>query len=168
MSWQGGPPPLPLLREIRLLSALTDAELTRLLEFGTLVRREAHANIIIEGELSWGVYLLLSGAVGVYKTNKLTGMSYDIGQIRDPGFFGEMSLVDENPRSATVKALTDCVLFHIGRDSFLKFANSSQSLRNRFYEACVRVLIERLRELDDSYVVSQYQLWKIALRKDAA
>lgn len=168
MSWQGGAPPIPLLREIRLLSSLTDAELARLLDFGSLVRREAHSNIIIEGELTWGVYLLLSGAVGVYKTNKLTGTSYDIGQIRDPGFFGEMSLVDENPRSATVKALTDCVLFHISRDSFLKFIGGSQNLKIRFFGACIGVLIDRLRELDDSYVVSQYQLWKIALRKDVA
>lgn len=168
MSWQGGPPPIALLREITLLSTMTDEELTQLLTFGSILKREAYSNIVIEGEFSWGLYLLLQGTVGVYRTNKMTGLTFDVGQIRDPGFFGEMSLVDESPRSATVQALTPCYLFYIHRDAFLRFVNRSTDLRIRFYLSCVKTLVARVRALDDSHVVNQYQLWKIALRKDAA
>src|SRR4051812_30560433 len=100
MSWQGRPP-VSLFREIKLLETMTDAEINRLIDYGQLQKREAHSNVVIEGEFTWGLYLLLQGAVGIFKTNKLTGTTYDIGQLREPGFFGEMSLVDENPRSAT-------------------------------------------------------------------
>lgn len=79
-----------------------------------------------------------------------------------------MSLVDENPRSATVRALTACNLFLLSKESFLQFIGSSSDLKVRFLDSCVRNLVARLRELDDNYVVSQYQLWKTALKKESA
>jgi CRP-like cAMP-binding protein len=106
--------------------------------------------------------------VGIIKTNKLTGDNYDVGQLRAGSFFGEMSLVDDNPRSATVKALTDCRLFYISKDTFFEFLGRSEALKMRFYESCIKDLVWRLRELGDNYVVNQYQLWKSATKKEAA
>lgn len=161
-------PTVPLLKEIKLLQTLTDSELSQLIQLGSGHAYEAHTNIIIEGELSWGLYLILQGIVGIYKNNKLTGEVYDVGQLRSGSFFGEMSLVDENARSATVRALTDCVLFYISKETFTKFLAQSKDLQVRFFESCVRIVVRRLRELDDNYVVSQYQLWKVAFKKEAA
>jgi CRP-like cAMP-binding protein len=161
-------PSISLLKEIKLLQPLTDAELTQVLQLGRWVRYEPHSNIVIEGELSWGLYLIIEGMVGIFKTNKLTGENYDIGQLRKGSFFGEMSLVDNNPRSATVKALTECELFCISKEAFQALLNHSPATKVRFYESCVKHLVARLRELDDNYVISQYQLWKIALKKEAA
>ncbi len=161
-------PSLGMLKEVRLLQTLNDSELKSLVELGTTASFEAHANIVIEGEMSWGLYLILEGVVGIYKTNKLTGENYDVGQLRRGSFFGEMSLVDENPRSATVRALTDCTVFYISKDRFEQFLSSGNDLKIRFMESCVRTLVGRLRELDENYVISQYQLWKTALKKEAA
>src|SRR5437763_1148142 len=111
-------PSVPMLKEIKLLQVLTDGELNQLITMGSPAVYEAHSNIIIEGELSWGLYLILEGIVGIFKNNKLTGETYDVGQLRTGSFFGEMSLVDNNPRSATVQALTDCQLFYISKDIF--------------------------------------------------
>jgi len=161
-------PSVPMLKEIKLLQNFTDDELAQLIRLGASAEYEAHSNIIIEGELSWGLYLIMSGNVGIFKNNTLTGEPYDVGQLRQGSFFGEMSLVDNNPRSATVKAQTDCNLFYISKDSFSQFLDTSANLKLRFYEKCVGTLVRRLRELDDNYVVSQYQLWKTALRKEAS
>ena len=161
-------PTVPMLKEIRLLQAFSDAELGQLIMLGSGSAYEAHSNIVIEGETSWGLYLILEGVVGIYKSNKLTGEHYDVGQLRYGNFFGEMSLVDDNPRSATVRALTDCHVFYISKDAFAKLLQSSTDLKLRFYEACVKNLVGRLRELDDNYVISQYQLWKTAMKKEAA
>lgn len=161
-------PSVPMLREVKLLRPFTDAELGQLIMAGAGATYEPHANIIIEGEMSWGLYVILEGIVGILKTNKLTGEAYDVGQLRQGSFFGEMSLVDENTRSATVKALTDCHLFYISKESFMAFLDQNADRKLRFYESCVKNLVHRLRELDDNYVISQYQLWKTALKKEAA
>lgn len=158
-------PSVALLREVKLLQSFSEAELSQLIQKGESQQFEAHSNIVIEGEMTWGLYLILDGMVGIFKTNKLTGENYDVGQLRRGSFFGEMSLIDNNPRSATVKALTDCHLFYISKDAFTAFIAQSKDVQLRFYENCIRTLVHRLRELDDNYVISQYQLWKIALTK---
>jgi CRP-like cAMP-binding protein len=161
-------PTVASIKDVKLLQVFSEAELAELLKLGAPASYEPHANIVIEGELSWGLYLILDGLVGIFKNNKLTGDTYDVCQLRAGTFFGEMSLVDENPRSATVRALTDSQLFYISKDNFYQFLNQSLDRKVRFYESCVKTLVERLRELDDNYVVSQYQLWKTALRKEVA
>lgn len=160
-------PSVPMLKEVRLLQCFKETELGKLIQLGVGTSHEAHSNIVIEGETSWGIYVILEGVVGIYKSNKLTGEHYDVGQLRYGSFFGEMSLVDDNPRSATVRALTDCQLFYISKDVFNQFV-STPDMKLRFFESCVKNLVGRLRELDDNYVISQYQLWKTALKKEAA
>lgn len=157
-----------LLKEVKLLATFTDSELGMLLNMGEVKEYEAHSNIVIEGEMTWGLYLILGGAVGIFKQNRLTGDTFDVGQLKAGSFFGEMSLIDNATRSATVKALTKCQMFVISKDAFQKFLGQSPSLKIKFYESCVKSLVQRLRELDDSYVVGQYQLWKVALKKEAS
>ena len=159
-------PSINTLKGIKLLKSFTDAELEELILLGTSSSFEAHSNIVIEGELSWGLYLILSGVVGIFKTNKMTGESHDIGELKAGSFFGELSLVDENPRSATVRALSNVDLFYISKETFLGYIEQSIELKSKFYMNCIKILVTRLRELDDNYVISQYQLWKSALRKE--
>lgn len=159
-----------LLKEVKLLSHLTDAELAELIQLGEARSYEPHANIVIEGEPSWGLFLILDGLVGIFKKNKLTGDVYDVGQLRKNNYFGEMSLVDEHPRSASVRALTRCQLLHISKDAFNQWLSRKPERRGRFIEDCVKTLVVRIRELDENYVISQYQLWQSVLRskKEAA
>lgn len=156
------------LKEVRLLSVFQAQELEYLIRMGQPHQFEAHSNVIIEGELSWGLYLILDGICGVFKTNKLTGDSFDVAQLQEGSFFGEMSLIDDQPRSATVKALTNCQLFFISKEVFQQFLKLAPTLQIRFQESCIRLLVGRLRELDDSYVTSQYQLWKTVMKREAS
>ncbi len=161
-------PSVSVLKGIKLLKVFSDQELTSLIQHGEAMGCEAYTNIVIEGETTWGLYLILDGMVGVYKRNKLTGVDYDVGQLRTGNFFGEMSLVDEYPRSATVRALSDCQLFSITKEAFHQFLSKNPNSKSKFYESCVETLVHRLRELDENYVISQYQLWKTALKKEAS
>lgn len=159
-------PTTELLKEVQLLKVFNENELADLVRAGTVQNYEAYSNVVIEGELSWGLYLILDGTVGIFKTNKMSGNNYDVGRIGKGGFFGEMSLVDENPRSATVRALTDSTLYFISKEAFEQFLSRSSDRKVRFLEACLKNIVGRLRELDDNYVISQYQLWKTALSKE--
>ncbi len=157
-------PTIELIRNVRLLQAFTDSELQAVLKQGEIIERESHANIVIEGELSWGLYIILDGVVGILKNNTLSGEVYDVGQIGAGGFFGEMSLIDEHPRSATVRALLPTRLLHISKERFMGLLDGSPGLKTKFYENCIKDLVKRLRELDENYVISQYQLWKTAIK----
>jgi CRP/FNR family cyclic AMP-dependent transcriptional regulator len=161
-------PSAEILKEVKLLKPLTLQELTTLLSMGEKQTFEAHTNILIEGENSWGLYLVLEGLVGIYKSNKLTGDFYDVGQLGPRTFFGEMSLVDDHPRSASVRALMETHVFYISKENFNQFIAEDGDRKIRFLDSCVQNLVVRLRELDDNYVISQYQLWKTAMKKEAA
>jgi CRP-like cAMP-binding protein len=156
------------LREINLLEVFSDQELAQLISLGTLASYEPQANIVIEGEMSWGLYLILAGHVNILKNNKLTNEAYEVGHLRAGNFFGEMSLVDEQPRSATVCTLTPCQVFCLTKDAFMEFLNRAPDLKTRFYENCARLLVHRLRDLGDNYVISQYPLWFTSLKKESA
>jgi CRP/FNR family transcriptional regulator, cyclic AMP receptor protein len=158
-------PTVALLKEVGLFKTLSDTELQQLISMGANTQYEEHSNVIIEGELSWGLFVVLEGMVGVYKLNKLTGDHFEVAQIKAGGFFGELSLVDDDPRAATIRCTTPCTLLQITKEQFTAFLNQSTDLKSRFYLSTIRSLIGRLRELDDNYVISQYQLWHVALRK---
>ena len=159
-------PTLEMMKKIKLIDSFADPELERLISLGTLSKYEAHTNVIIENEPSWGLYIILEGTLRLLKTNKLTGQSYEVCQLSGGNAFGEMSLVDDNPRSATLCTLTACDLFFIPKTGFLEFLNLSTDLKLRFYLSCIQSVVTRLRELDDNYVVCQYQLWQSLLRKE--
>jgi len=152
------------LHQIAILRIFNDSELKELLELGQQVRFESHANIVIEGEMSWGLYILLEGQVTVLKKNKMSGNVYEITQLKNGSYFGEMSLIDDQPRSATVRALLDTELFFISKDKFLNFLSDQRKIK--FYASVIQDLVSKLRALDEDYVVSQYQLWKKALSKE--
>jgi CRP/FNR family transcriptional regulator, cyclic AMP receptor protein len=158
-------PSVLTLKKIRLLQHFSDNELAKLLTLGRAAAVEAHTNIVIEGEATWGLYIILEGRVAIMKSNLVTGDIHDVAQLGMGNFFGEMSLVDDNTRSATVKAIEDCQVFYISKHAFMSFLNHSPTLKIGFYEACVQELCNRLRVLDENYVVSQYQLWKTTTKK---
>ena len=155
-----------ILKNIHLLKSFKEDDLLALIQLGTTHEYEPHTNVVIEGELSWGLFLILNGRIGIFKSNKLTGDSYDVGQLDSGSFFGEMSLIDENPRSATVRTLTEASLFFISKEKFMSFLDQSKELKLRFYLNTIRHLVNRLRELDENYVISQYQLWKKVFKKE--
>lgn len=59
-------------------------------------------------------------------------------------FIGEMSLIDESPRSATAVAENDCELIRVDRDKFFKLIKKHPD----FSILVMRVLVERLRYMD--------------------
>jgi CRP-like cAMP-binding protein len=81
------------------------------------------------------MYVVRSGSVVMRAGNKLLE-TIDAG-----GIFGEMSLIDDSPRSATVIALTDCELVVIDRERFEAYLRRIPG----FAIEVMRVMAERLR-----------------------
>ena len=99
------------------------------------------AEIIKEGMLSDCAYIIESGSVQVSKILS-NGEEQVIGVLEENDIFGEMSLIDSLPRSATVLALEDCTISVMTPEVF-------NSLSKRNPEALMpilKVLASRLRK----------------------
>ena len=103
-------------------------------------RYEAGEVILRENEPGETAYIIETGQVEV--TRKQNGRSIHLAYIGPGKSFGEMSMIDDKPRSATVTAVEPTVAREIHRDIFFE----SLSTHPEFAISLLKVLFERLRE----------------------
>ncbi len=98
--------------------------------------------LINEGESSNAIYILRTGELAIYKYDKEQTKHNTIGHVQAGELVGEMSFLDNLPRSATVKANTDCVISILNRAEFDKLFSSQDQLM----QTLIKTLSERLRK----------------------
>lgn len=98
--------------------------------------------IVQEGTESREMYVIQSGRVKVVKGSGNTEAVLAI--LKDGDMFGEMSLLDAKPRSATVKALGEARVLAIDHEMFLKRVRVDPTLALRV----LRQMGERIRDLN--------------------
>lgn len=154
------------LKKIPIFYRFSVEELRGLYKRGKLTIIKPGVNAVIEGEPTRGLFILLSGTVSVYKNVAgETGM-HRLAYLEEGSYFGELSLFDDAPRSATVSAESVCYLFQLDVDNFLGFLDDSgPEAKVRFYKTCAEELGKRFRHLNNDYITSQKILWEYALRK---
>lgn len=154
------------LKGVSLFGRFTDEELRTLYGIGKLQLVKAKSNALIEGEPTRGMFILLHGCVSVYKTDQATGSMVRLAILEEGSPFGEMSLFDSAPRSATVVAESKCWLFQLDAAAFNEFLHKAgPDLQVRFYKTCAEELAARFRVLNSDYINSQRLLWEHALRR---
>ncbi len=124
------------LQRASVFSGLTKKQLESLAKNSKERTFRAGERIVREGESGVGFYLILEGHVDVNKGGK------SLAKLGSGQFFGELTLLDDQPRSADVTALEDtrCLLMTTWEfRAFLK-TNPDASL------AVLRELARRLRE----------------------
>lgn len=118
------------LRGIPLFADLEQAELEALAQLGR-VRTISRGNVIFyEEDPGTSCYVLLAGKVKIV-VNADDGREHILGMLQAGDFFGEMSLIDGQPRSASAVCVEDVTVVMIQRDEFLKLlrANSELTLK---------------------------------------
>lgn len=91
-----------------------------------------------------GLYIIRSGGIAVYKEyDDLVKKEIAVLGVGD--FFGEISLLNESFRSATVVATTDTVLFGLFKPEFLGLMESDPKLGQLLIFNIAQILAERLR-----------------------
>ena len=98
-----------------LFQELTNDEIRNIAKLSKLIRFSKNENIVSEDEAGDTLYQIVHGRVAILKKAK-NGEIQEVTQLSAPAFFGEMSVFNEETRSATVKALSGCVLLEIERD----------------------------------------------------
>lgn len=108
----GNPIGPPELRNIGLFGALSDEVLEYLSTLLTVETPPAGATLFREGEDANAMFVVINGEVEVLKRSK-RGVEARVAVLGPGDWFGEMSIVDIQPRSATVRALAPSRLLRV-------------------------------------------------------
>ena len=132
------------LREIDLFEGRKDETLAELDAFMQRRSCKAGEQICGRGDAGHEIFLIRRGAVRIVLP--LTGkQGRHLATFGRGDFFGEMSFLDRDLRSADAFAFTDADLFVLSREHFDKFAEGHKKLAIRFMEGLARKLAIRLR-----------------------
>lgn len=128
-----------LLERHPLLVHLSPDQLERIAKAGEVESYNPAETIVVEGSLGDALFLILSGQVAVHKGAQ-TFATLSAGE-----FFGEMSLVEPAPRSATVTAMSATFLFRLPHDALRSLISEEPNAASVLLVQVVKTLSERLR-----------------------
>ncbi|MUG91089.1 mechanosensitive ion channel [Scytonema sp. UIC 10036] len=141
-----------LLRQIKYFGNFSDPELRQLIENGYRQRLRTSEVLFRENDPGDAFYIILSGAVEVYveKINK------HLTNLQAGKFFGEISLMLGIPRTASIRAIEETVLFVINQNGFQKLLRDNPELYEQIVEELAKnqeELAERQQQLRDMGLV---------------
>ena len=128
------------LQRVPLFSGFDEGELRRVAELSRIVESPAGTVITQIGEPGDSFFVIIDGMVAV-RTPLGAG-----SQLRPGDFFGEMSLVDGEPRSATIVATTDLRVLVVDRFHFWRLLDETPDLTRRI----LTILSRRVRHLEQT------------------
>jgi CRP/FNR family cyclic AMP-dependent transcriptional regulator len=128
-----------LIAKIDFFSGLDDKILKKLADASIMRQFTKNETIVRQGEMGLGLYVIARGRVKVDREQG--GVRLQVAELGPEQFFGEMSLLDNKPRSATVTGLEDSECLLLTRDSFVRLMNKYPEIPIRM----ARVLAERVR-----------------------
>jgi CRP-like cAMP-binding protein len=104
-----------------------------------------------EGEIDQSMCLIVKGQVNIVKAGNTHGAT-TIATVNAPHSFGEMSLIDGEPRSAQVVAATDVLILSITKDSFFKLVEQAPPLALQLLWKISKLISQRLRKVSGQLV----------------
>jgi len=131
------------LRRVPLFSGLNEQQLETLAAGSARRSYPKGRTIVSEGEPSQSMYILLAGRAKVQRSDT-EGKEVILAVLGSGEFFGEMSLIDDAPRSASVITLEPCEFMAVSKDAFKAMLVQSPEVAM----AVMRGLVRRLREAD--------------------
>ena len=141
MAWAilGGVLTPTLLDKHPLLVHLSAEQLARMARAGEVESYNPGEEIVAEGSLGDALFLILSGQVAVHKGPQT------FATLAGGEFFGEMSLVEPAPRSASVTAMSATFLFRLPHDQLRAMITSDPNAASILLVQVVKTLSDRLR-----------------------
>jgi CRP/FNR family cyclic AMP-dependent transcriptional regulator len=139
---------LEILAQIDIFSGLPPAHLRRVVDIGVEETYKSGTIIFQEGDAGDKLYIIVEGAVRISRV--IPGMGEEALAVHRPGaYFGEMSLIDDAPRSATAVSHEKCRLFVVNRRDLEDLLFVDRDLAYELLWNWVRTLSRRLRATND-------------------
>ncbi len=100
------------LKNVSLFTRMSLDELKVLAEISEEVIFSADESIISQSDYGTCMFLIVDGTVKIHSGDKV------LATLGEKGYFGELSIIDGEPRSASVSAISDCLLLKIDNEDF--------------------------------------------------
>lgn len=152
---------LARLRTMPIFDALEPPQLIHLLKLAKMRRYDSDEVIIAEGDTDQFVYFLVQGNCTV----NVDGL--DVGTIAKVGdVFGEMGLIDRQPRSATITANSDTICMVLN-GTFLESMESVDKVASQalFYRIFSEILAARIRDANAKILQLEDQLEDLSVQR---
>lgn len=120
---------LNILKNIPLFAALTEEEHLTIINNITLQYFPAHYKLFEKGVLGNAMYILKSGMVRIYNEQG------DLASLGENDFFGEMALIEDQPRMASAETLSDCEIFVLNKEDFAALMQKSPDTAKKVQDA---------------------------------
>jgi len=128
---------IAFLQNVPLFVGMTSQELMDVAEIVKEINYPPDTTIIREDDIGDHMFILVEGEVIVHRGN------VQIGKLRSREFFGEISIIDRGPRSASVTTRSNCQLLQIDQRDFWQILLAHNGLAI----SMVKVLAQRLRQM---------------------
>ena len=128
-----------MLEQHPLLVHLASEQIAHLARAGEIESYNPGETIVAEGSLGDALFLILSGQVAVHRG------AQTFATLQGGEFFGEMSLVEPAPRSASVTAMSATFLFRLPHDALRQLISDDSAAASVLLVQVVKTLSERLR-----------------------
>lgn len=139
---------IKLLQGMRLFERLTDQEIMRLMRIMYSVRHRADEVIIHEGTQGQELFIVAEGSVDVSLRKR------HLRTVAAGGHFGELALIDNEVRAATVTARTDVRLLTITQRDFIAAIQQDHALASKLLWNFLLDVAANMRSISRDYVSS--------------
>ncbi|HUJ64410.1 MAG TPA: cyclic nucleotide-binding domain-containing protein [Acidimicrobiales bacterium] len=131
-------PKLEHLAQVKMFSSLNKKELAMVSRASDVITVKDGTDIVKEGTYGHDFYLILEGAATVRRNGR------KVAELGPGNYFGELSLLDNGPRSATITAAGETELAVIGQREFMAVLDQVPAVSRKL----LMTMASRLREAD--------------------
>ncbi len=135
-------------RLVPIFRTLDKDELAQIIDVSQLYRVKKGRVIIREGEPSDGMYIVVKGTAQV-QMRLSQGDQARLAVLRPGDVFGELSLLDQGPRSATVIMREDGIVYRVDAEGFQRLRAAARPAAFKVIRELAPIIAARLREINN-------------------
>lgn len=134
------------LQQIPLFAELTEDEIYEVLKLAFIKKYQADATLFLEGTKGELLYVVKKGKVGIFK--KTDNGEVLLAELGAGECLGELSLIDDEKRSASARVLEDSELVVVTRKCFNYLLNADPKITSKLLLYFLKITARRLRQTD--------------------
>lgn len=139
-----------LLKNLRIFQDLSEEEINLIADSSEERSFKSGEVIFSEGDPSGTLFVILSGVVQI-STMVMEDLEKPLVTLRDGSVFGEVSLIDQNPREVRATSMEDTKVLALESEAFDKILNEKPNLGSKILRVLTKTVVNRIRMFTDQY-----------------